>query len=406
VTNDQPGMGEDVAARQERLEQTVEVVQKLAHDFGNILTSILGFTELALDQLHPDDLVLSHLQEVQRAAEQGARLTNQLRLFSRPRRPLVAGPTGQRTADAAVPYRATPLAAALALETNRLRPTWPAQIRLETDLPADLRPVAVELDLLTQVLSALLTNARESIATEGVVTVSAQADDLPAAACRDLFGEPVPGPCVRIAVRDTGAGLSPEARAGILRSPFFTTKVKHRGLGLALVYGVIRSHRGGFRLDSDPGRGTVVTLYLPVAEAPEQPAATAVGRAPREKVLVVDDDPLVLRTICATLERDGYAVRGVSSAAEALDAYATCPAEPFRLVLSDVRMPRMSGLDLARQLLSRDEGVKVLFMSAFVPADTFAEMLAGRTFPVLHKPFRSDGLLRAVREALGHVRPA
>src|SRR4051795_5086144 len=83
VSNDQPVNGEEVAVRQERLEQSVEVVQKLAHDFGNILTSILGFTELALDQLHPDDLVHAHLQEVQRAAEQGARLTNQLRLFSR-----------------------------------------------------------------------------------------------------------------------------------------------------------------------------------------------------------------------------------------------------------------------------------------------------------------------------------
>jgi CheY-like chemotaxis protein len=383
--------GEDFAARQERLEQTVEVVQKLAHDFGNILTSILGFTELALDQLHPEDLVHGHLQEVQRAAEQGARLTNQLRLFSR---------------RGASQPRATPLATALTVEAERLRPAWPAGIRLETDLSADLPPVALESELLAQVLGALLANAREAIADDGVVTVSARPDELPAEGARNLFGDPVPGRCVRVEVRDTGSGLSPEARAGMLRSPFFTTRAKHRGLGLALVYGVLRSHRGGFRLDPGPGEGTVVTLYLPAAEAPSQPAPGGSGRSHREKVLVVDDDPLVLRTVCATLERDGYAVRGVSSAAEALDAFAACPADPFRLVVSDVRMPRMSGVDLARQLLSRDHGVRVLFMSAFVPADTFAEKLAGRSFPVLHKPFRPDGLLRAVREALDHTRPA
>jgi signal transduction histidine kinase/CheY-like chemotaxis protein len=374
----------DRAACQRRLEDAAVIVRRLAHDFGNVLTSILGFTELSLNQAPRGSPLHNYLQEVYRGTQQGAELTNRLRLFSR------RGPA---------PAVATPLQPVVAAEADRLRADWGPDVRLEVRLPGDLPPVGMEPDLLRQALLALLENAREAIAGKGTVTVTAVVTELSAAGCLDLLGSPRPGPCVEVTVGDTGCGLGPEARR-LLAEPFVTTKPRHRGLGLATVYGLAQAHRGGFCLEPGPGDGAVARLYLPLAAAapPAAPPAPAGGRG--EKVLVVDDDPLVLQLVCTTLERAGYRVRPAAGGAEALEAFAAPGAEPFQLVLSDVLMPRMSGVDLARQLLRRDAGVNLLFMSGHVPADFARENLENWRFTLLPKPFRADGLLSAVRTAL------
>jgi CheY-like chemotaxis protein len=370
------------AVEQRRLEDAAVVARRLAHDFGNILTGILGFSELALKQVPPDSPVFRFMEEVRRAAEEGAQLTHLLRIFGCRR--AVSSQTGS-------------LAVAAAAEADRLRAALRPEIQVRVSVPVNLPPVTVSDELLRMVLGQLLENAREALPGPGVIGLSARAAQLSDSECVDLLGSIEPGPCVEVCVTDTGPGLSPEARRQLFAQPFFSTKPRHRGLGLAVVFGVLRAHRGGFRLDAAPGGGTCVRLYLPPAVGSSRPSPPSVGGGAGEKVLVVDDDPAVLQMVGTTLRNAGYRVQTLSCPIEALDAYA---AEPFQLVLSDLLMPRMNGFDLARQLLHRDASANVLFMSGDAAPEPAETPGAPGQFDLLFKPFRPEALLRAVRTAL------
>ena len=372
-------------AAQQRFEDAALAARRIAHDYGNLLTAILGFSDLALAQVGPDARWRPYLAEIHRAAVQGARLTDRLRLLA-PR------PTP--------PGAVASLARVMDAEEERLRPLWGAHVHFRRDLPNDLPPVAAEPDSVRQAVAALLDNAGESLDGEGTVTVtvSARPVSLTAEACSGLSGRPRPGPCVEVAVADTGRGLSPEARQRLLREPFFTTKPGHCGLGMIAVPTALAAAGGGVRLDAGPKGGTVARLYLPAA------AAAPPGG---EHILVVDDDPMVLRLVCATLKGAGYRPQPAADAAEALAAFARAAADPFRLVLSDVRMPRMGGLELARRLRERDPAVHVVFMSGQVGEDFPPSGPPAGDVALVSKPFRPEGLLRAVRAALdGRTRPA
>lgn len=370
--------------RQYRFDEAATVARRIAHDYGNVLTGILGFSELSLAQVHPGSPLASYLNEIHRSAQAGERLTSTLRLFTR------------RHWPRNLPAR---LAAVAADEAQRLRGRFPGA-RLDVALPPDLPPVAIDAEPLRHVLAQLLDNAAEAVASGGSIRLSARPVPLTADHCLDLLGAAEPGPHVEVAVEDTGCGLSADARQRLLAEPFFTTKARQRGYGLGLVYGILASHRGGLVVEPAAGGGTVARAYLPVA-APVAPAAApkAAPVAPGERVLVVDDDPMILQLVRTTLQRAGYRVETATSAADAVRSY-TQAAEPFRLVLSDVVMPRVSGFDLARQLQTHDAGVNVLFMSGQVVPDPAGPPPAGGTFDLLTKPFRPDGLLRAVRSAL------
>jgi signal transduction histidine kinase/ActR/RegA family two-component response regulator len=382
-------------ARQQRLEAAAAVARRLAHDFGNVLTGILGFSELSLTQnVPPESSLHRYLTEVHRGAQAGATFTHQLRLFSR-RHPPSA--------------RSCALADVLRPEEERVRPLWGGS-SFRASVPDDLPPLAIDADHLRQLLAALLDNAREAAGPQGTVEVLARPARTGPADCLDYFGDPRPGEQVEIVVADDGPGLSPEARRGLFADPFFSTKPRRRGLGLATAYGILYAHRGGLRLLPGPGgRGVRAEAVVPVAGPAAAPPLTNGEAASGERVLVVDDDPRVLQFVAATLERAGYRVQAVTSAGEALDRYAAAGPDPFRLVLSDVLMPEVNGVDLARRLRGKDPDVRVLFMSGHVGADFPRPELEGWQFELLPKPFRVDGLLRAVRVALDRTparRPA
>jgi signal transduction histidine kinase len=233
---------------QQRLCDAAVVSGKLAHDFGNVLTGILGFAELALAHLPASSPAHRYVNEVYQAAQQGLGLTQQMQTF------------GQRN-----PHRVQPTALAplLAGEQARLGPGLPSGVTLQVNVPADLPPVAMDAEALRQVLDALVQNAREALGGRGSITIAARRHDLTAEECLDLVGKPVPGPCIEVSVADTGCGLSPEVRERLFNEPFFTTKVRRRGWGLALVHGILRAHGGGFRMDPRPGGGTFVRLFVP-----------------------------------------------------------------------------------------------------------------------------------------------
>lgn len=380
-------------AQQRRLETAALVARRLAHDYGNIFTGVLGFTELSMGHPSPSSaLVQSYLSEVYRSAQTGARLTHQLRLFSR-RQFLNPAPSS--------------FPAALEELSRRLAGDPGLASRVRLDVPANLPLLAMDTEHVRHWFEHLLDNALEATTSKGTVTVSARAVSLAPDDCTAYWGELRPGPHVAINISDTGPGLSIEARQRVLVEPFYTSKPRHRGLGLAVAYGVLRAHHGGLRLVPGDSSGLVVQVLVPAAATTPLAADTqvmAVSPSGGEKVLVVDDDPLVLQFVRTTLERAGYRVQAVTNAEEALTSYAAAQPEPFRLVLSDILMPQVTGVDLARSLHQRDANVRVLFMSGHPSQELVRQGFAGQHFELLAKPFPPEGLLRAVRSAI--ERPA
>ncbi|HLN26149.1 MAG TPA: response regulator [Gemmataceae bacterium] len=375
------------AERQLRLENAATLVGRLAHDFNNVLTGIMGFTELGLAQIPEGAPAHQFLTEAYQAAEHGTKFIQQLSHFSKR-----SSPCGQATRFA---WAATEL-------QQRVRENLGHSLRVELDAPTQLPLLAIGQDSLRLILEHLLTNAREATAGKGTISLSAQVAELTGWDCLELLGNPSPGRFVEIRVADDGIGLSPEAQQRLFLEPFFSSKPRHRGMGLASIYGTLHAYRGGMRLDPGGEKGTVVRIYIPVAKAPDEAPSEGhpgKGKATGEKVLVVDDDPLTLHFMCSILERAGYRVHRATDGAQALDSFAEAT-EPFCLVLSDVVMPQMTGFDLAQRLLDRDPCVKVLFTSGQIPEGFMPESLAGRDFALLPKPFRTEGLLRAVQTAL------
>ncbi|HKB34979.1 MAG TPA: ATP-binding protein, partial [Gemmataceae bacterium] len=243
-------------------------------------TSILGFTELCLAQTPDNSSIRRYLGEVHRGAQQGAQLTDRYRLFAR--RP---PPSGQPT----------PLGSILAEQQKRVS-GWGPDIELEVEVPGDLPPVGVSAEALHDVLGALLDNAREAIERKGRVTVQGRLVGLSSANCLGLWGSARPGPHVRLDITDTGCGLAPDVPSRLFRDPFFTNKPRHRGLGLATVYGVLTSNHGGFRLLPNPEGGLTARVYLPVAAGVVLPPVVPEAASDEEQAgvdgerLVVDDD--------------------------------------------------------------------------------------------------------------------
>jgi signal transduction histidine kinase/ActR/RegA family two-component response regulator len=384
----------DRASRQQRLETAAAVTRRLAHDFGNVLTGILGFTELALAQQVPANTPLhTYLQEVYRAAQAGAQLTNHLRLFSR-----------RQSASS----RCCPLPVVLAEQEARLFSAREAGVNLRLNVPTDLPPVALDAEQLTFVLTALLDNAREALLGPGSISVSARLTQLSDADCRDLFGSTLPGPHVEITIADTGIGLSPDAQRRLFNEPFFTTKPRRRGFGLSTAYGILHAHHGGIRLHPGAEHGVVARVLLPVAPSchPEdQPASAGAISSAREtgggeRILVVDDEPEVLRFVASSLERAGYRVESAPSGEAAFDRFSAQGSDHYRLILTDVIMPGIGGVGLVNRILKRDPAARVLFMSGNVSPSFTQQDFASYRFELLTKPFRADNLLRAVRAAL------
>jgi CheY-like chemotaxis protein len=377
----------DGAARQQRLEDAALVTRRLAHDFGNVLTGILGFSELSLTLLSKDSPSYRHVAEIHRAAQQGAEFTQGLQWFSR---------RGQLRSGTSV------LADVLSQELSRLRSLGGGKLAARLDVRTELPPVGIDGEELRQVIRRALDNAREALDGPGTVTLSARLVDLTDADCPELLGNCTPGAYVELAVTDTGHGLSEEVLRRALVEPFFSSKPNHRGMGLAVIYGILHCHRGGLRLNARAEGGAELKLYLPVSGRPSPtPAPTVADRPGRgERVLVVDDDPIVLQLVCGTLESAGYRTHAATSGAEAECCYTAVGGQPFQLVLSDLLMPRMSGVELARRLLKHDANVNLLFMSGQPSADGGEAIPDHWRFGVLTKPFRPDSLVRAVRAAL------
>jgi len=375
------GNKHDVFHRQ--METATLVTGRLAHDFSNILTGILGFAELSLSQMTSDSPARCYVEEIVSSAQNGADWIRKLQDFSRPINPRIQ------------PIHLAPL---VGNEEDRLRQAWGNRVTLLVAVPADLPPAAMDADAVRQLLGQLLDNAGEAVAQRGVVTLSARTVEVSEETCQNLIGSAQPGKHVEITITDSGTGLSEEARQRLFRDLFFSTKARRRGLGLALVHSILQSFKAGLCFGPEPEQGTTVRLFLPVAaELPTDARSSAADS--NKQILVVDDDPMVLRMACQVLTSSGFQVQAAAGPQEAIDL---CHVQPFRLIVSDIAMPHMNGFEMVRYLKSHNIAINVLFISS-QPSNGLVNDVLLDQYPLLKKPFDARDLVQAAASALAHA---
>ncbi len=379
---------EDRLLKSQRLEAMGQLTGGIAHDFNNLLTIILGNAEMLAESL-PDTPPLRPLAEMTRsAAERGAELTSRLLAFAR------------RQALDPKPIDVDALIAGMA---TMLRRTLGEHVEIALD-PGERVPEAlVDAGQLENAILNLCINARDAMPGGGRLTIETAHVHVEQGAS-DADGEVVPGPYVMVAVSDTGTGMAPEVLARVF-DPFFTTKDvgKGSGLGLSMVYGFVKQSHGHVRIQSAPGRGTTVRLYLPRAPRRVRSADAEPDRGPaprgRETILVVEDDTLVRQHVVSALETLGYRVLGAANGPEALEVLRTT--DDLDLLFTDVVMPGgMNGRELADAARELRPNLPVLFTSGYTED---AIVHHGRLDPgvqLLRKPYRRQELAAKLRQVL------
>ncbi len=357
----------------------------VAHDFDNLLTAIQGYTSLLLRDLRPGDPQRDGLEEIRQSSERAAGLTRQILAF------------GRRHAADSGPVDPNRLVTNLA---RLLPPLIGDDLALVTVLAPNVGMVRADPGHLEQVVMNLVLNARDAMPDGGRLTIGTANEEI---TDYDLRASPElpPGHYVTLTVRDTGKGIDPETLPSIFE-PFFTTKQNGRamGLGLATVYGIVKQCEGHVEVDSVPGKGTTVRVYLPIARA----ESSAGWSPPSERrkagiILLVEDEEPVRRFARAALEEQGYRVLEAGHGWEALMRLAEFDGA-VSLVIADVMMPEMGGSELARRLAVERPGLPILFLSGYSDDEMTLRGL-GPPSAFVQKPFTPGALAERVRELMG-----
>ncbi|MBA4189886.1 MAG: hypothetical protein C0467_18030 [Planctomycetaceae bacterium] len=398
----------------QKMEAVGQMAGGVAHDFNNLLTAVL--CNLALVRLPEDHPNAPHLAAAEQAVVRAAELTGKLLGYAR-RNQLVSIPV--QPADA------------FKEAVSLLRHTLDPRIEMVVDVEPDCVPFQADPALLSQVLLNLCLNARDAMPAGGRLTLSAATVDVTEDEAATQPDEARPGRFVRLSVSDTGSGMTDEVKARMFE-PFFTTKEigKGTGLGLPMVHGIMKQHRGWVAFTSTVGVGTTLHLFFPPAEieagrraiqrswptvslpdavpnpSPSLPLSepvTPLANGERTTILLVDDESMIRDIGRIVLERAGFNILTAEDGAEAVEVFEREHAR-VALVILDVTMPRMSGRDAFRRMVEIDPGVKVLFSTGYSSED-IAEL--DGSVGLLGKPYRAHELLAAVQTALqGEPAPA
>jgi two-component system, cell cycle sensor histidine kinase and response regulator CckA len=372
----------------QKMESVGRLAGGVAHDFNNMLGVILGNVEVALGQVHPSHSLYACLQEIQEASKRSAALTRQLLAFARRQTVAPKVLDLNETVDGML---------------KMLRHLIGEDIELVWLPGKTMWPVKIDPSQIDQMLANLCVNARDATAGVGKLTIETGTAAFDDAQCADHAGL-VPGEYVLLAVSDSGCGMSQETLSHLFE-PFFTTKEmgKGTGLGLATVFGIVKQNNGYITVSSEPDQGTTFKIYLPRhqgrTEAPQTRGPAELVCRGRETILLVEDEPAVLRITKTILERSGYTVLAASTPGEAIGLAEERLGE-VHLLMTDVIMPEMNGRDLAKRLMSSRPSLKLLFVSGYT-ADVIASqgMLdAGVNF--IQKPFSMRDLAARVRQTL------
>jgi len=360
----------------------------VAHDYNNMLSVIIGYTELVLDKLAQADPMHAYLEEVLTAATRSKDITQQLLAFSR-----------QQT----IAPKMLDLSEAVESMLKMLRRLIGEDIDLAWLPSARPCPVMMDSTQLDQILANLCVNARDAIGDVGKITIETSTKTFDDAYCADHAGH-MPGDFVLLTVSDDGCGMDRETQEHLFE-PFFTTKEigKGTGLGLATVYGIVKQNNGFIHVYSEPGQGTTFRIYLPrrwAAAESESRKETAAADAPgSETILLGEDEQAMLRMTTLMLSRLGYTVLTAGTPGEAL-ALARENAAAISLLMTDVVMPEMNGRELARRLQSLYPGLKVLFTSGYTANVIAHRGVLDEGVNFIQKPFSKKDLAIKIRETL------
>jgi two-component system, cell cycle sensor histidine kinase and response regulator CckA len=391
------GMANDITERKQ-LEQQFFQAQKMeavgrlaggvAHDFNNLLTVIIGFSQLIMNSLSPDNPILSHLKQIEKAGHSAASLTSQLLAFSRKQ---------------ILQTKVFSLNQVVIDLQKMLRRLIGEDVDLITDLAEDLGQVKADPGQIEQIIINLAVNARDAMPQGGKLIIETENVEFDETYARN-HAATQPGQYVMLAVSDTGCGMDKTTQERVFE-PFFTTKEqgKGTGLGLSTVYGIVKQSGGNIWLYSEKGKGTTVKVYLPLVadEADNRykyPQFIEILQG-TETILLVEDEDMIRRLAYEVLEMNGYRVLEASNANEALQLCQQYD-NPIHLLVTDVVLPGLSGHGLANEIALIGREMKVLYMSGYTEDTILHHGVLESGIPFLQKPFTPAALLRKVSEVL------
>ena len=373
----------------QRLEAVGRLAGGIAHDFNNMLTALMGYAGLALESIPEDSPAYGDIQGIQKITQRAADLTQQLLAFSRRQmnEPQVINPNN------------------LLLNIDKLlRRLSGPNIEFKSIPGPDVAWIKVDPGQLEQVLTNLVMNARDALPQGGTLTIKTQNILIPAESEQPLSKLPS-GPYVLFSVTDTGIGMTEEIKSQIFE-PFFTTKEvgAGTGLGLATCFGIVKQNDGHIDVESKPGLGTTVKVYLPGIEKPsEVNPPTEIIEASldgQETVLLVEDEPAVRTLIAHTLLKFGYTVLEANNGSDGLQLVQDHSTPPLDLLITDLVMPKMGGKLLANKLKANHPDLKVLYISGFASDIITVQDMIDPSQGFLQKPFSQNLLIQRVREIL------
>jgi PAS domain S-box-containing protein len=379
---------EEKFRRAQRLEGIARLAGGVAHDFNNLLMVINNYAHMILSALNTEDPLRDQAQEIIHAANRAAALTRQLLAFSRKQ---------------VIRPRVINLDRLLTDFEKMLRRLIREDIEVKRDLASGLWSVKADPDQVEQVIMNLAVNARDAMPQGGVLTIATSNVELGEQGVKGL-GDLKPGRYVLLTITDSGTGMTAETKRRLFE-PFFTTKPSGEGtgLGLSMVYGIVKQHGGELFFVSELGLGSTFKIYWPATDEPieaTRPPEPVISCRGSETILVVEDDEKLRILIRRMLLRQGYKVLETTRSSDAA-GIASQHDGPIDLLLTDVIMPQMSGQALGKQLAALRPGIKVIFMSGY-PGGVTSEQ--GRFDPgafFLQKPFEMDELGQLLRQVLG-----
>jgi PAS domain S-box-containing protein len=378
---------EEQLRRSQRLETIGTLAGGIAHDFNNILTPIMGYADLALSNVSATDPLHNDLEFILQGAYRAKELVEQILVFSRQvekdRRPVGL----QHVVEEAL---------------KLLRPSIPSTIQIRQHLDPGCDNIMADPSQIHQIIMNLCTNAFHAMEQNGgTLTIGLQQVQVDAATAK-IYPNLEPAQYARLSIHDTGTGMEDDTLRRIFE-PFFTTKEpgKGTGMGLSVVHGIVRAHYGEIIVNSEPGQGTAFHIYLPVtrAESTAEPEFPQPVEGGIESVLVVDDEPSVGMMMKRMLEQCGYTVVVSGGSYEALQLFKKEP-ERFQLVLTDLTMPGMTGLELARKINRLKKDVAIIMMTGYGENVSRHVLKDHGIAKIIGKPIRVRQIATAIRSVL------
>ncbi len=360
----------------------------IAHDFNNILFPIIGYTELVMDDIAESSSMYRNLEQILKAAFRAKDLVSQILAFSR------------RTDTERKPVNIRMIVKEV---MKLLRASLPSTIEIQQDTGSGCREVLGDPTQIHQVMMNLCTNAYHAMREKGGV-LSIRIRETKISDENSLFLPPVAsGAYVRISVSDTGHGMTDEIREHIF-DPYFTTKEpgEGTGLGLSVVHGIVRNHNGHIAVQSRPGKGSTFDIWLPVVEKiSDAPRAEEGETVPggSERILLVDDEPQIVQMEKQMLERLGYKVTELTDSSAALHVFRNAPDE-FDLVITDMTMPRITGIELSRELMQIRPDIPVILCTGFSELVTREKAMERGIREYIMKPILKGEMAKSIRRVL------